>query len=276
MTDSILTLAPPPYDLRIRYGDAPEQFADVRFPSRKRGTSSDIGQALTRKSEARVHEERSPAVIAIHGGYWRAKYDLSYLGHFCAALACAGLLTINVEYRRVGDPGGGWPGTFDDIRRAFDHIMQRAEELRINVDDVTVAGHSAGAQLALCLAACERTRIRKVVSLGGVIDLQRAWDLHLSNDAVAEFLGGTPEQVPERYAAASPMGNAIAPGAQSVVHGDKDEDVPLELSRNYVAAKRARNENVEYVEIAGADHFDLIDPRSKFWRADYITQTDRR
>jgi acetyl esterase/lipase len=251
VSESILTLPPPPYDRRIRYGDAPQHFADVRFPHSNSSTRG-------------TRETHRPAIINIHGGYWRAKYDLAHAGHFCAALTNAGCVTVNLEYRRVGDPGGGWPGTFEDLRRAFSYIQQHADELRIDPAHITVTGHSAGGQLALCLTAHE-PRIARVVSLAGVLDLHRAWELHLSNDAVVEFLGGTPQQVPEHYREASPMNLAIASAEQIIVVGTNDEDAPIELSRKYASTKKQRGENARYVEIAGADHFDMIDPRSKFW-----------
>jgi acetyl esterase/lipase len=239
MPESILTLPPPPYDLRIHYGDTPQQFADVRFPATGASTPA-------------------PAVIAIHGGYWRAKYDLAYMGHFCATITKAGIVTLNLEYRRVGDPGGGWPGTFDDIRQAFDYVVTHADDLRTDPTQITVAGHSAGGQLALCLAAHE-PRVTKVVSLAGVLHLQRAWELHLSNDAVLEFLGDTPGNAPDRYRNASPVGLPILASEQIVVHGT------IELSRGYAATKRKRGENVRYLEVADANHFDVIDPRSHAW-----------
>ena len=131
-----------------------------------------------------------PLAICIHGGYWRAQYDLQYLGHLCATLTATGIATANLEYRRVGNPGGGWPGTFADIRSAYQLLMQKAQQYHFDMHHVIVLGHSAGAQLALCLAAHE-PGLAGAVSLAGVIDLQRAYELHLSNNAVVEFLGGT-------------------------------------------------------------------------------------
>jgi acetyl esterase/lipase len=243
MSESILDLAPPPYDRRVRYGDAPQQFFDLRFPT---------------------GEQRARTVINIHGGYWRAKYDLQHAGHFCGALTNAGCVSVNLEYRRVGNPSGGWPGTFDDVRHAFDYIHRHATELRIDKQQITLTGHSAGSQLALWLAAHE-PRLRRVVALAGVLDLRRAYELHLSNDAVLQFLGGTPEQVPETYSRASPIELPIGHAEQFVIHGTRDEDVPMELSTQYVKAKSSRGEKVHYVELAGADHFDIIDPRSRYW-----------
>src|SRR6201997_3902613 len=177
MSDDILTLPPPPAEARLAYGADPNQLVDLRLPSTKDSQS------------------RHPLVINIHGGFWRARYNLDHAGHLCAALTTKGIATANLEYRRVGNEGGGWPGTFADIRAAYQFLTQNAEKYKLASAKVTVMGHSAGGQLALCLAAHE-PRVYAVISLAGVIDLQRAYQLHLINDAVVEFLGGTPAEVP--------------------------------------------------------------------------------
>src|SRR6202162_3675634 len=84
MSQDILSLETPKADARIAYGDDPNQFVDLRIPGGK---------------------GPHPVVIFIHGGYWRAEYDLTHAGHLCAALTGAGLATWSLEYRRVGQPG---------------------------------------------------------------------------------------------------------------------------------------------------------------------------
>jgi pimeloyl-ACP methyl ester carboxylesterase len=130
-------------------------------------------------------------------------------------------------------------------------------------------GHSAGGQLALCLAAHESS-LRRVISLGGVLDLKKALALHLSNDAVVEFLGGKSDAVPEHYREADPMELSIPQARQWVLHGKEDDVVPLEFSREYARSKASaktapsgKSENVELVEIPRAGHFELIDPASE-------------
>ncbi len=199
-------------------------------------------------------------LINIHGGYWRAQYDLGHAGAFCAAVAARGVNAINLEYRRVGRVRDrpSWPGTFEDVRLAYHFVMARAGEWQMPSSAVVIVGHSAGAQLAFCLAAHEAA-VRHCVSLAGVIDLRRAWQLHLSNDAVVDYLGGTPEQVPQLYREASPMQLRIA-ARQLIVHGTADDVVPVEISRDYAAAKEARGEQVQLLLLPGADHFDVINP----------------
>jgi acetyl esterase/lipase len=250
--DDILIAKPPKADARMPYGGDENQFVDLRLP-----------------------QEKGPHALAIiiHGGYWRSKYDLEYMGHVCAALTAKGIATANVEYRRVGNAGGGWPGTFADVRAAYQFLTQlstknlatkSARPYEVDVRRVVAMGHSAGAQLGLCLAARE-TRVKAVISLAGVVDLQRAYELHLSNDAVVEFLGGKPEEVGDHYREADPIKLAIG-ARQWLVHGAADDVVPPAFSRDYVNAKQKMKEDARLVEIAGAGHFELVDPRSGAWK----------
>jgi acetyl esterase/lipase len=140
-----------------------------------------------------------------------------------------------------------------------------AKEHGLDARRVVVIGHSAGGQLAVCLAARESS-LRGVVSLAGVLNLQRTWELHLSNDAVVEFLGGTPASVADHYREADPMQVVIAGVPQRIVHGKNDDVVPPAFGRDYVVAKKARGERVELIEIEKCGHFDVIDPRSGAWR----------
>jgi acetyl esterase/lipase len=244
MSSDILTLPPPPADARVAYGTDPNQFGELRLPKGK---------------------ERFPVVMNIHGGFWRAKYDLTHAGHLCAALTAKGLATWNVEYRRVGNAGGGWPGTFEDIRNASRFLPQLAKRYSLDAAKVAVMGHSAGGQLALCLAAHEPS-LKRVVSLAGVVDLQQAFQLHLSNDAVIDFLCGKPSQVTDHHREADPMELSIDHATEQwLIHGAGDDIVPSYFSRNYTEQKKQRGENVHYQEILMAGHFDLIDPRSAAW-----------
>jgi pimeloyl-ACP methyl ester carboxylesterase len=107
--------------------------------------------------------------------------------------------------------------------------------------------------------------VKAVVSLAGVVDLQQAYALHLSNDAVVEFLGGTPAEVADHYREADPMKLAIG-ARQWLVHGAEDDVVPPAFSRDYVGAKQKMKEDARLAEIAGAGHFEVVDPRSGAWK----------
>jgi|SRR5215467_5240974 len=242
--EDILSVAPPPADHRLSYGADPNQFVDVRIPTSKGPL---------------------PSLLNIHGGFWRARYDLTHAGHLCQALRLAGVATFNVEYRRVGNAGGGWPGTFDDVRAAYRLVRQSTKKYSLDLERVAAMGHSAGGQLAICLAAHESS-LRRVISLAGVVDLKRAFELHLSNDAVVEFLGGTPTEVPDHYREADPLVLSIPHAKQWLVHGSADDTVPPAFSRDYVAIKKQKREDVHLLEIPDCGHFDVIDPRSEVFK----------
>jgi acetyl esterase/lipase len=244
-SEDILSQKPPDPDLRMPYGPDANQFIDVRVPA-----------------GAGPH----PVVFLIHGGYWRARYDLTYAGHLCEALKKLGVASWNVEYRRVGNPGGGWPGTFDDLRNAYRALYAHQDDMlqKLDLKRLCVAGHSAGGQLALCLAAHE-PGITRVLSLAGVLDLRRAWELHMSNNAVVEFLGGKPSDVPEHYREASPAERPVPKTVQKLVHGTADDSVPYEISKNYAGKKKKAGENVELITLPETGHFEIVDPSSTVW-----------
>ncbi len=217
---------------RISYGDDPNQFFELWIPTAK----------------------SAGAAVMIHGGFWRAKYDLEHVRPFCAALAAKGVATANLEYRRVGQSGGGWPGTFDDVVAGV-----KAASERLGCAAVVI-GHSAGGHLALRLAL-EPIPLRAVVALAPVADLRMTYELNLSNGAVVEFLGATPESAPDRYDDACPSKRA-AVVRRVLVHGTEDEVVPLAISRTFVEARKGDPEPPTLIEIPGATHMDLIDPES--------------
>jgi acetyl esterase/lipase len=236
----ILTLPPPKADARIPYGHDPLQFGDLRLP---KGPGP------------------HPVVIFVHGGYWRNAYNLDHAGHVCAALARAGAATWNIEYRRIGDPGGGWPGTLDDVLHGSEHIKVLARRYPLDLRRVVASGHSAGGQLVLWLAAQLAVDLRGVVPLAAVSDLRRAWALQLSGGVVKQFLGGSPEQVPQRYDATSPIDLLPISVAQRMVHGTADQLVPFDMSERF--AKKSKN--AKLIALQGAGHFELIDPRAREW-----------
>ena len=255
--------------IRLAYGPEDLQFGDLYLPK-----------------QSSPH----PIVILIHGGYWRAQYGLDLMNGLAEDLAKRGYAAWNIEYRRVGNIGGGWPGTFQDVAIATDYLRKLAPFYGLDLKKVVPIGHSAGGHLAFWLAARPRIPffthnnplagsqlpgeneetatpldLAGTISLAGVVDLEMAWKLHLSNNAVVELLGGTPANVPERYTVASPA--ALLPlGVQQVlIHGTNDDSVPIEVSKTYVNAARSVHDPITYIELVGIDHFDVIDPHTQAW-----------
>lgn len=220
-----------------------------------------------------------PVVQLIHGGFWRKAYDLTLMHGMAEHLVTQGMAAWNIEYRRIGNPGGAWPGTFLDVAAATDYLSILAPTYELDVQRVVAVGHSAGGHLA-CWLACRhllpynsaiRTarsplQLKGVVSQAGIVDLQMAWQLQLSQNAVQELLQASPTEQPARYVEASPA--ALLPSGipQVLVHGSADDCVPIGISQAYAQRARAAGDHVRMIELPGADHFILIDPGSEAWQ----------
>ena len=240
MSQDILRLPPPKADARIPYGKDPLQFGDLRLPAGK---------------------GPHPVVIFVHGGFWRSAYNLDHAGHICSGLTRAGVATWSLEYRRIGDPGGGWPGTLEDVLHGAEYVSRLAARYKLDLERIVAAGHSAGGHLVLWLAAQRAVDLRGVIPLAAVSDLHRAWALRLSDGVVGLFLGGSPDQIPQRYASTSPIELLPISVPQRLVHGTADNIVPFEMSERFAKASH----NAKLVPLKGAGHFELIDPRAREW-----------
>jgi pimeloyl-ACP methyl ester carboxylesterase len=184
----------------------------------------------------------------------------------------AGIATWNLEYRGLGDAGGGWPGTFDDVAAGAAHLRTLAQAHPLDLDRVVLAGHSAGGQLALYLAAQRPVsaeapaplRVRGVVGLAAIVDLRDyAAGAGSCNQSVVPLLGGTPDDVPARYAATSPIEMAPIGVPVRLVIGSLDAIVPAASNERFAQVARGRGDDVELATIDGAGHFDPVMPRGE-------------
>lgn len=250
----------PPADHRIAYGSETLQFGELRLP---RGT------------------EPVPLVVLIHGGCWRSQYDLKHVGHAAAALVQEGFGVWTIEYRRIGDANGGWPGTFDDIAHAVDYVRMLADQFpQIDTSRVVLMGHSAGGQLALWAASRKQNetaglfrsaiaplKVAGVVSLAGITDLaEYGAGTGGCNQSVTPLMGGSPQQVPRRYRAVSPVERVPTGVFMRLVHGDADPIVPLGQSKTFLARARMAGDRAELDVVVGGGHFDLLSPQSSAWQ----------
>ncbi len=211
-------------------------------------------------------EPRGVAVV-IHGGFWRARYGRKLMHPLCEDLAARGWAAWNLEYRRIGAlSGGGYPRTLADVAAAVDHLASVQERgLSPFLQRRVVAiGHSAGGHLAAWLATRNDARVpvTGVVAQAGVLDLRLASELGLSRGVVHRFLGGTPEQVPDHYALASPAERLPLGVPALLTHGGRDEIVPPVMSERFAQASGA-----DLVVEPEEDHFGHLDPANPLWQA---------
>ena len=209
----------------------------------------------------------SAVVCLLHGGFWRMPYGRDQMAAVAEDLVARGFAVWNLEYRRLGTEGAGWPGTLDDVDAAIDHLaILRAGGCDLDLDRVIVAGHSAGGHLALWAggrAPSRAVRVRAAVGLAPIADLDQAWALRVGGEAVAELLGGTPSERPDRLRAASPMERLPLGVRQLILHGSDDAAVPIDLSRRYARAAEAKGDRVELIELPGTGHMEYLDPSSE-------------
>jgi acetyl esterase/lipase len=246
---------------RISYGDAPQQFGDLRLPSNNSG--------------------RAPVAVVIHGGCWMADVgNLRTTAPLADALTARGIATWNIEYRRIGDAGGGWPGTLHDVARAVDHVRVLAKTHPIDASRVIVVGHSAGGHLALWSAARHRlpkssvlysrkpVRPRAAISISGPGDLRAVMPAQkdvCGDIPVQKLIGGEPDDVPRNFRAASPAEMLPLRVPQVMITGVHDFAVKPAYARDYAARARAKGETVEVIEVADAGHFEVIAPWAPAW-----------
>ncbi|MEP7242719.1 MAG: alpha/beta hydrolase [Gammaproteobacteria bacterium] len=266
-TDALITVTQatrwenPKPDALIHYGADPNQYGELRLPKGK---------------------GPYPVAIVVHGGGWEAQYGIQYVGRFAKALADSGIATWSLEYRRVGNPGGGWPGTFQDVAQGADFLRTLAPKYNLDLTRVIAIGHSAGGQLALWLAARPKIsrnpelmskdplRLKGVMGIAPVNDLVH-WYPHpvlkvcdgkgRCEQTIRTLVGGSPEERPERYAELSPrlmlplgIPTVVVLGGQDI--WSKDE---------YYEAAQAAHEQVRLMSFADAGHFEIIDPQSAPW-----------
>jgi acetyl esterase/lipase len=196
----------------------------------------------------------------VHGGFWRPAYDRSLENAVAADLCERGYLVWNIDYAAADTP---WPATLTDVAAAYDHAVTSS---RVDGNRIAVVGHSAGGHLALWLAS--RTppagvpRPALAVGQAPVAALAEAAREALGSGAAQALIGGTPEQVPDRYAVADPV--ALLPtGVPTVlIHGTADDTVPVGQSEHYVAAATAAGDASQLRTYAGG-HYEHLDPASE-------------
>ena len=228
--------------MRLRYGTHDDQRAELELPD---------------------GDGPFPVVALVHGGYWRARYGAELMDALAADVVRRGWAALNIEYRRLGG-GGSWPGLLEDVLAALATLGSVADP-RVDLGRVALVGHSAGGHLALLAAAARPESVVGVVAQAPVTDLVDAFQRNLSDGAAALLTGTTPERDPAVYRRASPVARLPLGVPILVVHGDADDDVPVEQGRRFAELAQQAGDEVEYVELPGGDHMGHIDPASEAW-----------
>jgi acetyl esterase/lipase len=218
-----------------------------------------------------------PVVINIHGGCWLAAYDLSPSRALAHALADDGIAVWNLEYRRVGDAGGGWPGTFLDVAAGADHLRHLAAGNNLDLKSVAVMGHSAGGHLALWLAGRRRIesqspihtedpiRVRGVIAVAPAPQLVELHARKVCGHVVDKLMGGSPQDRPQRYRNGNPANLAPLGVPQTVIIGKYDEHWAWAGTEYVDQATLAGDTDINLIEAPRSGHFELIDPQSSTW-----------
>ncbi len=230
--------------MQIAYGPGALQFGRLYLPARHADHITDQIDAKT----------MLPLLIFVHGGCWLNTYDLTHATAFAQAMAAQGIAVWSVEYRRVGDEGGGWPGSLQDVKQAVSFAFNNLNGYPLDKNRVAIAGHSAGGQLALLAAAnTKQVPAKAVLGLAAITDLTLySAGSNGCQRATAGFIGGDATQFPGRYKLASPQGQPLVANTL-LLHGSSDTIVPL---------SQATQSGIAYKVVEGAGHFDWLHPHT--------------
>lgn len=245
----------PAADARVAYGPLALQFGDLWLPT---GPGP------------------HPLVVMIHGGCWLADLPgLELMDQVCADLKASGLAVWNLEYRRIGHEGGGYPGTFQDVATGVNHVRGLARTYPLDLARVVIAGHSAGGHLALWSSARGPLRgpdpfiPRAAISLAGIIDLAAYHatgpDACGGPATIDALVGAEARKGEDVYADTSPLALLPLGLPHAVISGALDPIVPSRFGAAYGAAAKAKGDAVTVLDLADAGHFELIDPTSLAW-----------
>jgi len=245
----------PEPEATISYGTEPLQFGYLRLPD---------------------GDGPHPVALFIHGGCYLSMYDIRHAGLAEQGLADAGFAVWSIEYRRVGDEGGGWPNTFLDVAAGVDHLRELSDTYPIDLDRVYTVGHSAGANMALWAAARpdvpaesdvhtdEPLPIAGVLALAPAATLSAFHQVGVCGGVIDDLMGGAPDQVPERYDAVSPM-RLMPRVPQRIVVGTFDESWGPSGRTYFAAARDTPGIQITMVEAPESGHFEVIAPMTSTW-----------
>lgn len=252
---------------QISYGENEHQFGKLYIPNRD-------------------EDSLFPLVILVHGGFWRAKFDLTHIEPLAEAIVNEGFAVWNIEYNRVGHDAGAWPGTITDCALATDYVYELMNQFPLDANRVIAMGHSAGGHLALWLGSRNRLPensplrtsdqpfpLKGIIALAPVTHLEMMYSIHYweeklfnsDDNPTMALLGGRPERFKERYEQASPFHLLPIDVPTVLLHGKLDTNVPHYLSKLYEQEANRQGANVQLKSFPTLEHFALIHPYSEAW-----------
>jgi acetyl esterase/lipase len=251
--DMIEWLPSSPPDRRILYDTNPSTFGDLRLP--KNSTPGPSGY---------------PVLIFVHGGAWTADWTINHTDQLVEALTQEGIATWSIEYRRLGNAGGGYPQTFLDVARGADFLRKIAPEYRLDLNRVVVAGHSSGAHLALWIAGRRNLPkesklyvpdplpLKGVISLAGVVDLEGALTIGDRKDSLQLLNVSDAASAAHLWAETNPMRLLPFGISQLLIVGTKDNPWRITTTKTFADAATQKGDPVRLLIPDGANHFDLV------------------
>ena len=253
----LMALTPTESDHTLHYGRGESQFGQLRVPE---------------------SDSPHPVVVIIHGGCWMGEYDLNHISPLASAITELGFATWSLEYRRIGNPGGGWPGTFLDIADGVDYLHELSTDFHLDLQHVLVLGHSAGGHLALWAAArlqlppespvyrASPLPVQGVISLAGITDLSGLEFQKGCGDSALKLMGGSREEYPIRYAHASPLDLLPFHVPQILIQGKQDRIVSFKGAELYRTRAYTEGDRCSLVLLEDSGHFELVHPGSSAWK----------
>lgn len=260
MQEELAARSFPPAAVRLDYGAGPHRFGELRLPP---------------------GEGPFPVAVVVHGGCWLSMAGLDYMVPLAEALNRLGWATWSLEFRRIDQPGGAWPGILEDVAAGADALREVAGRYPLDLSRVVSVGHSSGGHLALWLAArrnlpadpiggarlrgSDPLAVAGTVGLAPIADLQDYRQYSRCGDTIVEdFLGG--ELNPDRLALSDPASLAPLRVPQLILLGSEDPIVPPAHGRAYGRAAEAAGDAPEVITVQEAGHFELVAPWTEGWR----------
>lgn len=254
-----MALTGPAPTATFAYGSAPSQYAELFLPAGK---------------------GPFPVAVLVHGGCWTKEFGgIQQLRNLAGALAARGIASWNVEYRRVDEAGGGYPGTYQDMNAALDTLAAQAGRYPLDLGRLVAVGHSAGGQLVQWMAGRARIpaasplhpsgtlQVRRVVSLGGLADLRNEAALIQSScDRTTVELAGSPSAARPDVFSDTNAAELMPNGSRTIlVTGALDTVSPPRVARDYAQRARDAGDAAEVVILPGGSHYDEVAATSASW-----------